>query len=120
MSGPHKAFLISLAAFLVASGCMTSKPVQNPISPGIIPMTANPRSSDELRTTLLRMLPAGTPATKAMNWLQSEGFTCERTGVNGQTIYATRTNQLSQRKSRSWTVICTLDQNNVVEFTVTE
>jgi hypothetical protein len=120
MSGLRKAFLTSLVAFLFASGCMTSKSVKNPTSPTIIPMTASPRSCDSLRQTLLKMAPVGTPASSATSWLESEGFTCQRTGANGQTIYATRTDQLSYWKSRSWTVICTLNQNAVVEFTVTE
>ena len=120
MSGPQKALFCALAVFFAVSGCTTPNAAKNPISPTIIPMTAKPRSCEELRETLLKMAPIGTPATTATSWLESEGFTCERTGANGQTIYATRTDRVSFWTSRRWMVVCTLNQEKVVEFTVTQ
>jgi hypothetical protein len=83
-------------------------------------MTANPRSCDELRETILKMAPIGTSARQATSWLESEGFTCQRTGAAGQTIYATRTDKSSAWSSQRWMVICTLEQEKVVEITVTQ
>jgi len=99
---------------------MTPNTDKNTFSPTIIPMTAKPRSCEELRETMLKMCPIGTPSTKATSWLESEGFTCQRTGAEGQTIYATRTDKISYWTSQRWMVICTLNQEKVVEFTVTQ
>jgi hypothetical protein len=99
---------------------MTSNVPKNSLSPGIISMTANPQSCDELRETILKMAPIGTPARQATSWLESEGFTAYRTGAAGQTIYATRTDKNSAWSSQRWIVICTLDQDKVVEITVTK
>ena len=120
MSGTRKALFCSLAAFLVATGCMSPNSDKNKFSPTIIPMTAKPRSCEELRETMLKMCPVGTPGTKATSWLESEGFACHRTGADGQTIYATRSDQQSYWSSQKWMVVCTLNQEKVVEFTVTQ
>lgn len=106
--------------FLVATGCMMPNSDKSTVSPTIIPMTAKPRSCEDLRATMLKMTPVGTPARQATSWLESEGFTCQRTGANGQTIYATRTDKSSAWSSQRWMVICTLDQDKVVEITVTQ
>jgi arginine/lysine/ornithine decarboxylase len=83
-------------------------------------MTAKPRSCEGLRETLLKIAPVGTPARQVTSWLESEGFTCQRTGANQQTIYATRTDQSSYWSTQRWMVVCTLDQDKVAEFTVTQ
>lgn len=119
MLDTRKALFCSLA-FVMVSGCMTPNSDKSSISPTIIPMTAKPRSCEGLRETLLKIAPVGTPAQQATNWLESEGFTCHRTGANQQTIYATRTDQSSYWSSQRWMVVCTLDQEKVVEYTVTQ
>jgi len=120
MAGSRYLHTYLIAGALLAAGCTSANSVKSAVSPTIIPMTAKPRSCEELRETLLKMAPVGTPGTKATSWLESEGFTCYRTGANGQTIYATRTDKNSSWSSQRWMVVCTLDQEKVVEFTVTQ
>lgn len=121
MLGLRKAWFCALAAFLVASGCMSPNKDKNTFSPTIIPMTANARSCEELRETMLKMCPVGTPSATTKSWLESEGFACEYKGGKGDVyINATRTDRVSFWTSRRWVVECKLDQIGVVEFTVTK
>lgn len=120
MPGSRNIRLSLIAACLLAAGCMMPNTDKSITSPTIIPMTAKPRSCEELRQTLLKIAPVGTPAATVTSWLESEGFACQRTGAAGQTIYATRTDQSSYWSSQRWMVVCTLDQDKVVEFTVTQ
>ena len=120
MSGPLIIRVSLIATCLFVAGCKMPNTDKSNVSPTIIPMTAKPRSCDDLRATMLKITPIGTSARQATNWLESEGFTCQRTGANGQTIYATRTDKSSAWSSQRWMVICTLDQDKVVEITVTQ
>lgn len=120
MSGSQKALFYSLA-FLVTSGCMSPNTDKDKFSPTIIPMTAKPRSCEELRETILKMCPVGTASDTAKSWLESEGFTCGFAGGKGQVyLNATRTDRISYWTSRHWVVECKLDQGKVVDFTVTQ
>ena len=119
MPGIRKILFCTFACLFI-SGCTTALMPNATLPSDITKLTANPPSCEKLRERLLHIAPVGTPAKQTTGLLESEGFTCQRTGANGQTIYATRTDQHSYWTSKRWMVLCTLDQDKVVEFTVTQ